>query len=545
MRLLLALRLALGICLYLPVVWAAPDAPPHHLFFRIEVGKEISKPVSGRLLLFLEPGKGASSVDTNPFHPEAVYVAAKEIRDVAPGSAVDIDADAIAFPAGFSHLASGDYQAQAVVDVNHSYNYGGREVGDPISPVVALPHLLPASSIERVITLNATVPEAKPPAMPGSPEDQRQEAAHVREETLVSHVLTRFWDRPITMRALIVTPPGYGYASRKYPAVYFTHGFGGNLRYLQVMAARVYARMAQKKIPPMIWIMLDESCPEGTHEFADSANNGPWGRALTTEFIPYLESRYAVDRRASARFLNGHSSGGWATLWLQVTYPRIFGGTWSTSPDPSDFHDFTGIDLYAPHANVYHEPDGSLYPLVRINGKVVSTFEDFARLEAVLGPYGGQMASFEWVFSPKSPGGPPMPMFDRVTGDVDPNVVRAWEKYDISRVIANHWRTLAPNLNGKIHLIVGTEDTFYLDGSAHKLKAVLDSVHANAQVTFLEGRTHMDLYRVGTDPMGLLDEIAGDMYKSWEAGRSPRGPGRIRGSVNHGVDQSRPDNRDK
>ena len=58
-----------------------------------------------------------------------------------------------------------------------------------------------------------------------------------------------------------------------------------------------------------------------------------------------------MDGHASGRFLNGHSSGGWATLQLQTHYPKIFGGTWSTSPDPSDFHDFTGVDLYAPNAN--------------------------------------------------------------------------------------------------------------------------------------------------------------------------------------------------
>ena len=54
-----------------------------------------------------------------------------------------------------------------------------------------------------------------------------------------------------------------------------------------------------------------------------------------------------MDANASGRFLQGHSSGGWATLWLQTRYPKIFGGTWSTSPDSSDFHDFTGPDLYA------------------------------------------------------------------------------------------------------------------------------------------------------------------------------------------------------
>jgi enterochelin esterase-like enzyme len=113
------------------------------------------------------------------------------------------------------------------------------------------------------------------------------------------------------------------------------------------------------------------------------------------------------------RFLNGHSSSGWATLQLKVNYPRLFGGTWSTSPDSSDFHDFTGPDLYAPGANMYRKPDGTPWPIIREGGKVLATLELFARLEAVLGPYGGQLGSFDWVFSPKADSGAPKPMFDR------------------------------------------------------------------------------------------------------------------------------------
>lgn len=505
------------------------NAPaPRHLFIRVTLAKSFSSPVSGRLLIFLRPGAGAALLDTDPFHPEAVSVAAKEVYDLSPGSSVDVDTDDIAYPAGFSRLAPGDYQAQAVLDVNHSYNYGGRSPGDPISEVTPLVRFNDPSAPEAAITITKTVAENQAPKSTLPDAEQKASESAIQTEDFVSPLLSRFWGRAVHIRALVVEPPGYrATAARRYPAVYFTHGFGGQLRYLRVVAERLYQRMAERKMPPVIWIMLDESSPTGTHEFADSVNNGPWGQALTREFIPHLESRYRLDRRPQARFLNGHSSGGWATLWLQVTYPKIFGGTWSTSPDPSDFHDFTGPDLYARHANVYRRPDGSLYPLIRKDGKVVATFEDFARLETVLGPYGGQLASFEWVFSPRGPGGRPMQMFDRVTGDVHPDVVQAWQKYDIVHILKTNWPRLAPDLNGKIHVIVGTADTFYLDGPAHLLKAALDSLHANAQVTFLEGRTHSDLYKVGDDPGGLYDQIANEMYRSWHTKQQVVGKRRV------------------
>ncbi len=242
-------------------------------------------------------------------------------------------------------------------------------------------------------------------------------------------------------------------------------------------------------------------------------NNGPWGQALTTEFIPYFESKYHTDGVPSSRFLNGHSSGGWATLWLQTRYPRVFGGTWSTSPDPSDFHDFTGIDLYAPHANLYHRPDGSLYPIMRDHGKVLANMETFAKLEAVEGNYGGQLASFEWVFSPRGLDGAPQPLFNRETGEIDPRVVQYWhDHYDIAHLVQQNWPTLQPDLDGKIHLIVGTADTFYLDGAAHKLQAVLDGLHAKSDFRYLPDKTHMDLYAEGNDRQALLKKIAWEMY---------------------------------
>jgi pimeloyl-ACP methyl ester carboxylesterase len=316
------------------------------------------------------------------------------------------------------------------------------------------------------------------------------------------------------MRGFVLTPPGYDpKGTTRYPVVYFTHGFGGGLDHFAKGIASTWLAMSKGEMPPMIWVYLDESSPTGTHEFADSVNNGPWGQALTEELIPRLESSYLMDGKARGRFLNGHSSGGWATLWLQTRYPKVFGGTWSTSPDPSDFHDFTGVDLYAPHANVYRKADGSPYPLVRDKGAVVATFQQFSQMERALGSYGGQIASFEWVFSPRGEDGRPVRMFDRDTGDVDANVMSYWrDHYDIAHLLQANWPQLAPDLDGKIHLIVGTADTFYLDGAAHHLKAVLDGLHAQSDIRFLPGKTHFDLYAVGNDRMALLKQIAWEMY---------------------------------
>jgi hypothetical protein len=490
--------------------WASASAQtPQHAFVHVTLAKSFAAPASGRLLVFAAPASGdASTVDANMMEPTGVYVAAKEVAHLTPGATIDIDVDDLVFPGPLSGASPGNYRIQAVLDVHHNYAYEGRVSGDLLSATARIG--VPFST-EASLLLDQTVPE------PPDPLAGRQDvSAALRPIDFVSPVLTQFWGRQIHMRGWVLLPPGYAaHPQERYPTVYFTHGFGGDLRMLRGRYAPVFFdRMKDGQMPPMIWVLLDESSPTGTHEFADGVNNGPWGTALTTELIPQLERTYRMDARPSGRFLQGHSSGGWSTLWLQTRYPKIFGGTWSTSPDPSDFHDFSTIDLYASHANFYRGSDGNPTPILRDHGKPRATMEQMAKLESVLGGYGGQLASFEWVFSPRGPDGRPMPLFDRTTGEIDPEVAGYWgSHYDIVRRIEENWRTLGPDLQGKIHLWVGTDDTFYLDGAAHSLQSTLQRHGIRSQFTFLPGRSHFNVYAEGDDHYALFDQIAAEMYR--------------------------------
>ena len=510
-----AINLALGALMLASVAYfcearaQTTAEPAQHAFFHITLNRSFRSPVSGRLLLFIAPPSGdGSQVDINMMSPESVYVIAKEVQRLAPGDSIDIDADDLAFPHPLSQATGGSYRAQAVLDLRHTYNYDGREPGDLLSGVVAVD--LPFS-VPPTLTLAQVVPEPL-----DSLAQQPDVAAALKPLDFVSPVLTRFWGREIHMRGWVLLPPGYkSHPKDRYPTVYFTHGFGGTLLGLRARFAPVlYDHMKQGKMPEMIWVLLDESSPTGTHEFADSVNNGPWGTALTTELLPSIEAHYRMDARTSGRFLQGHSSGGWATLWLQTHYPKVFGGTWSTSPDPSDFHFFSTIDLYATHANFYRYADGASTPILRDHGQPRATMQQLARLESVLGDYGGQLGSFEWVFSPRGQDGRPQPLFDRVTGDINANVAAYWRgHYDIVEYLNANWKTIGADLRGKIHLVVGTDDTFYLDGAAHSLETALNRLDGEPHFTFLPGRSHFNVYASGDDHWALLDNIAAEMYQ--------------------------------
>ena len=484
------------------ITHAGSVAADRSIRFRIGLAPGLTTtPVAGRMLIFMTQSKEAKKVIEPDFlDPKSVWITGCEVRNLTAGKTVEVDPDALAYPAPFSKAPEGDYQIMALLDVDHSMNYSGIGPGDLRSKVVAAGHLNPLEAAPIELTLNERIPDKAAPV----------DTENVKLVTFNSAALGAFWGRSIEMRAGVVLPPSYARSpGARYPTAYFVHGFGGSHLAAWREGPKLLKQMTDGTKPEMISVFLDGSCPMGHHEFADSANNGPWGRALTTEFIPYLESKFRMDGRPQGRLLSGHSSGGWSTLWLQITYPDIFGGTWSTSPDPVDFHNFTGPDLTrSPPQSFYGRTDGTPYNLVRFRGRELMTVEDFARFEQVMGDYGGQMASFEAVFSPKGDDGRPMALFDRETGRIDPFVQKAWERYDIARIVRGHWKTLGPKLGGKLHIVVGTADNFHLNEAVALLRDVMKELGSDASFEFIEGRDHMDLYEGGLDV-----RIAQEMYK--------------------------------
>ncbi len=325
--------------------WTAAQTVPlaaPHVFFRVSLSASAPHSLNGRILLFVKRGSGDKEVNTEEFRPEDTWVIAREVHDLAPGASVEVDGADIAFPASFATMAEGQYEAQAVLDPGHTYNYEGRAAEDWMSPVVSLTGWKPLTGPEPSLTLDHH-PEPDPRRLAAeAAAAAKVKPGIVEEQLFLSPVLTRFWGRPTQIKAWIILPPEYAaHPERRYPAAYWTHGFGGDHASALRSGLAIRQRMDAGSMPPMIWVMLDESCPQGTHEFADSVNDGPWGTALTTEFLPHLEQIYRMDAKPSGRLLNGHSSGGGQRCSFRSTTRRSSGAhglphpmlqTFTTSP---------------------------------------------------------------------------------------------------------------------------------------------------------------------------------------------------------------------
>jgi hypothetical protein len=197
-----------------------------------------------------------------------------------------------------------------------------------------------------------------------------------------------------------------------------------------------------------------------------------------------------------------------------VTYPDSFVGTWSTAPDVVDFRDFQRINLYRPGENMFTDRDGNPRPIARQGGKPILWYKGFSDMEVVMG-HGGQLRSFEAVFSDRGADGQPKPLWDRKTGAIDLEVAKSWEKYDIRLVLERNWTTLGPKLKGKLHVYMGEMDSFYLEGATRLLQRSLKELGSDAAVELFPGKDHGSMMT-----RELRARIAREMVAAFKAAKA-------------------------
>ena len=380
-----------------------------------------------------------------------------KVSGVAPGEHVTLRlAEAEArHPTDFKDVMGKQWKVQAVARVNPIARKAGTGEGDVYSDVVSVQfrgHQSITMDLQEVVT-------AEP----------FQETERIRLFSIKSSALSKFHGSSYQVQAGVMLPKEYD-PKAKYPVICDITGFGGTHKSIHRKLATLPEYSFLQKC---IVVVPDPSNRYGHSVFCNSHSIGPWGDALVQELIPQLEQKFG-GAGAEHRYVTGVSSGGWSSLYLQVTYPTQFAGCWSHVPDPIDFHDFQQINLYEslPNGeprNMYTDEEGQPRPLARRGKQVMATYEAFVRREHVTNP-GGQIRSFEATFSRLGEDGTPQRIFDVDTGEINHAVAQTWRPYDLSHTLLTKWDELREELAGKIHIFAGELDTFYLNGAVERFR---------------------------------------------------------------------------
>jgi enterochelin esterase-like enzyme len=319
--------------------------------------------------------------------------------------------------------------------------------------------------INRAVVMSATLTQVIGP---------REVVKHelVREIAMKSDTLSRWWHKPVQLKASVLLPANYDpNKSKAYPIRYNVAGYGGRYDRINrlVRDTSFMAWWTSPDAPQVINVFLDGEGPFGDSYQMDSDNSGPYGYSLIHELAPYIEKTYRGTTSATTRFVDGCSTGGWVSLGLQLFYPDFFNGVFSYSPDAIDFEHYQLINIYK-DKNAFVNEYGYARPVMRdVNGEPMMSLKEFIRYENVLGSSdsyltsGEQFSAHTALYSPKGKDGLPAPVFDPVTGEIDSVVAFQWIKYDLKAHAEKNWSTLGPKIQGKIFIWMGDMDHFYLN----------------------------------------------------------------------------------
>jgi hypothetical protein len=336
------------------------------------------------------------------------------------------------------------------------------------------------------------------------PVDVPPDTEWVKRIKIQSKLLTEFWGHPMYLGAVVLLPRGYEAHPDVYYPVLYEQGhfslaapFGFRTEPSEESEALRRARQDpafqagydfyqawnSDNFPRMIISTFQHPTPFFDDSYAvNSANNGPYGDAIMTELIPYIEAHFRTIRKPHARVLAGGSTGGWESLALQVYHSDFFGGTWTFFPDPVDFRRYDLVDIYEDD-NAFTAPRHEwLFPeryvMRQADGQPEVSVRQFSQLEEVLGSKGRsaqQLEAWEAVYGPVGDDGYPRPLWNKLTGEIDHEVARYMRDhgYDLRSYLETHWPTTGPKLLGKLHLYCGDMDNYYLNLGVYLLEDFL------------------------------------------------------------------------
>ncbi len=448
-----------------------------------------------------------------------------DVEAWAPGTAVAMADTVFGFPvSSLGDLPPGDYRVQALLNRYETFVRGdGHTVKLPPDrgegqQWARKPGNLYSEPVEATVTdggrlevrgggaLSLTLSREIEPL----PDPATMETEWVKYVRIRSDLLSEFWGTDTYLGAWVLLPAGFEEEpDRRYPIAVFHGHFPSSFGAIQttppdttsdcVYSARfdldcynhvqererwnLFQQWTSDDFPRMLVIEIQHPTPYYDDSYAvNSQNNGPYGDAINHELIPEIERRFRGIGEGWSRFTYGGSTGGWEAMAVQVLYPDEYNGAYIACPDPIDFRAFTLVNLYE-DTNAYYI-DAPFKKSARPGhrdylGHVDRTIVDSNHLELVLGTKtrsGQQWDIWEAVYSPVGPDGYPMRIWDKVTGEIDPEVAEYWrENYDLVHILRRDWDTLGPKLVGKLNIYVGDMDNYYLNNAVYLAEEFLES----------------------------------------------------------------------
>ncbi len=473
--------------------------------------------VDGRLLLMLSTNDEKEPRFQIGTGLDAQLIFGMDVSGMQPGEEIIFDDSVFGFPyPSLTEVPPGEYNVQALLHTYETFNLStGHTVKLPMdngegqqwnrSPGNLYSEPFKITIKENgVQNLHISMDKVIPPI------EEPVDTEWIKHIKIKSEKLSEFWGRDMYLGAHVLLPKGFEeHPEAKYPLMifhgHFPNDFGGfrtippdpdtkpeysarfNVEGYNIIqqqeAYDFYKRWNEPDFPRFLIIEIQHPTPYYDDSYAvNSASQGPYGDAITHELIPHIEKEFRGIGEGWSRFLYGGSTGGWEALAVQVKYPEEYNGCFAACPDPIDFRAYCLTDIYEDENAYYYKSDHKEVEVPAHRdylGHIQSTVRENNHLELVLGTKsrsGQQWDIWEATYSPQGEDGYPERLWDKMTGEINPEVAKYWQdNFDLRHILERDWDKLGENLKGKIHIYCGDMDNYYLNNAVYLMEDFLEN----------------------------------------------------------------------
>lgn len=130
----------------------------------------------------------------------------------------------------------------------------------------------------------------------------------------------------------VYLPPGYEQPGKRFPVVYYLHGFMATDSIYAQMKLVLDRAISQNKIRPFIFVQANHYTSYEGSFYTNSSLTGNWSDFQAKELVEYIDKNYKTIATRDGRGIAGHSMGGYGAFKIAMLHPEVFSSVYALTP---------------------------------------------------------------------------------------------------------------------------------------------------------------------------------------------------------------------
>jgi enterochelin esterase-like enzyme len=148
----------------------------------------------------------------------------------------------------------------------------------------------------------------------------------------------------------VYLPPAYETSGKRYPVIYYLHGFTGTDSIYAQMKSVLDQAIQKQKIRPFILVQADHNTLFQGSFYSNSSLIGNYEDFEAKELVAYIDDHYRTLATKNSRGIGGHSMGGYGAIKLGLLHPDVFSTIYGMTPGLMAF-----VKEFGPNSDSFKE----------------------------------------------------------------------------------------------------------------------------------------------------------------------------------------------